>query len=181
MDGDALATGTNPDIGINGPATGASATAYTNSFGQLPGGPTTQYTLDSASDTLFIQNSSFGTLSAPHGVTLNGSPLDFASVNGFDIPSGVEVAASGSVAFGFGLAALTVAGVTSLYAINLGTGAAIDLGAIGTGADGLAGLSLGAPPAERTRSAGGDSFVAFGGNERVDAHGATAQSRSASS
>ena len=169
VDGDVIAAGTNPDIAINGLATGASATAYTNSFGQLPGGPTTQYTLDSVSDTLFIQNSSFGTLSAPHAVTLNGSPLDFASVNGFDIPSGVEVAASGSPAFGFGLAALTVAGVTSLYAINLGSGAAIDLGAIGTGAAGLAGLSLGAPPALRSGSAGADSFVAFGGSERIDA------------
>ena len=57
------------------------------------------------------------------GVALNGSRLDFTSVNGFDIPSGVKVAASGSPAFVFGLAALTVAGVTSLYAINLGTGA----------------------------------------------------------
>ena len=173
VDGDAIAAGTNPDIAINGGATGASATAYTNSFGQLPGGPTTQYTLDAASDTLFIQNSSFGVLSTPHAVTLNGSPLDFASVNGFDIPSGVEVAASGSPAFGFGLAALTVAGVTSLYAINLGTGAAIDLGAIGTGAAGLAGLSLGAPPALRSGSAGADSFVAFGGSERIDAGGGT--------
>ena len=172
VDGDVVATGTNPDIAINGlPAgsTGVSATAYTNSFGQLPGGPTTQYTLDSASDTLFIQNSNFGTLSAPHAVTLDGSPLDFASVNGFDIPSGVAVAVSGSPAFGFGLAALTVAGTTSLYAINLGTGAAIDLGAIGTGADGLAGLSLGAPPALRSGSAGADGFVAFGGSERIDA------------
>ena len=169
VDGDVIAAGTNPDIAINGLATGASATAYTNSFGQLPGGPTTQYTLDPVSDALFIQNSSFGTLSAPHAVTLNGSRLDFASVNGFDIPSGVKVAASGSPAFGFGLAALTVAGVTSLYAINLGSGAAIDLGAIGTGAAGLAGLSLGAPPALRSGSAGADSFVAFGGSERIDA------------
>ena len=173
VDGDVIAAGTNPDIAINGLATGASATAYTNSFGQLPGGPTTQYTLDSVSDTLFIQNSSFGTLSAPHAVTLNGSPLDFASVNGFDIPSGVAVAASGSPAFGFGLAALTAAGVTSLYAINLGTGAAIDLGAIGTGADGLAGLSLGAPPALRSGTASAESFVAFGGSERIDAGGGT--------
>ena len=125
--------------------------------------------LDAVSDTLFIQNSSLGTLSAPHAVTLNGSPLDFTGVNGFDIPSGVKVAASGSAAFGFGLAALTVAGVTSLYAINLGSGAAIDLGAIGTGADGLAGLSLGAPPAQRSGTAGADSFVAFGGSERIDA------------
>jgi len=173
VDGDAIAAGTNPDIAINGGATGASATAYTNSFGQLPGGPTTQYTLDAASDTLFIQNSSLGVLSTPHAVTLNGSPLDFASVSGFDIPSSVEVAASGSPAFGFGLAALTVAGVTSLYAINLGNGAAIDLGAIGTGADGLAGLSLGAPPAQRSGTAGADSFVAFGGSERIDAGGGT--------
>ena len=171
VDGDPIAPGTNPDVALNGLATGASATAYTNNFGQLPGGPTTQYVLDSASNTLLIQNSNLGTLSSPHTVTLNGSPLDFTSVNGFDIPSGVAVTASGSAAFGFGLAALTVAGVTSLYAINLGTAAAINLGAIGTGAAGLAGLSLGVPPAERSGTAGADSFVAFGGTERIDAGG----------
>ena len=143
VDGDPIAAGTNPDIAINGLATGASATAYTNSFGQLPGGPTTQYTLDSASDTLFIQNSSFGTLSAPHAVTLNGSPLDFASVNGFDIPGGVTVTSSGSPAIGFGYAGLTVGGVTSLYRIDLASGAATNLGAIGAGATPLAGLTLG--------------------------------------
>jgi hypothetical protein len=146
-----------------------SATAYTNNFGQLPGGATTQYALDAASNTLFIQNGNLGALSAPHAVTLNGAPLDFTGVSGFDIPSGVAVATSGDPAFGFGLAALTVAGLTSLYAINLGNGAAIDLGAIGTGAAGLAGLTLGAPPAERSGTAGADSFIAFGGDERIDA------------
>ena len=143
VDGDVIATGTNPDIAINGLATGASATAYTNSFGQLPGGPTTQYTLDSASDTLFIQNSSLGTLSAPHAVTLNGSPLDFTSVNGFDIPGGVTATSSGSPAIGFGYAALTVGGVTGLYRIDLASGAATNLGAIGAGTTQLTGLALG--------------------------------------
>jgi serralysin len=104
----------------------------------------------------------------PHTITLNGSRLDFTSVSGFDIPSSVVVAASGSAAAHFGLAALTVAGLTGLYAVNLTTGAAVDLGAIGTGG-GLAGLALGAPPAVRAGTGGNDSFVAFGGTERIDA------------
>jgi hypothetical protein len=173
VDGDGGTAGINPDGAINGlPAgsTGVSATAYTNSFGQLPGGPTTQYTLDSVSDSLSIQNPpNVGTQTVPHTITLNGVRLDFTSVSGFDIPSSVVVTASGSVAAHFGLAALTVAGVTGLYAVNLTTGAAVDLGAIGTGTAGLAGLALGAPPAVRAGTAGNDSFVAFGGTERIDA------------
>ena len=52
--------GINPDGAINGlpmGSTGVSAAAYTNSFGQpLIGGVTTLYTLDAASNMLFIQN-----------------------------------------------------------------------------------------------------------------------------
>ena len=71
--------------------------------------------------------------------------------------------------------------MTSLYAINLTTGAAIDLGAIGAGAAQLSGLALGDPPAARTGTPGDDSFIAFGGNERIDASAASIPSRSASS
>ena len=46
------------DVAINGGAAGVSAAAYTNNYGQSPLGtpPATLYTLDPASDTLFIQN-----------------------------------------------------------------------------------------------------------------------------
>ena len=175
VDGDSDAVGINTNGAINGlppGATGVSAAAYTNSFAQPLGGATTLYTLDATSDSLFIQNPpNSGTEVSQHVITLGGSRLDFSSVNGFDIPANVVVTTSGSTAAGFGLADLTVGGVTSLYAINLTTGAAINLGTIGTGATQLAGLALGAPPAARTGTPGDDSFIALGGNERIDALG----------
>ena len=149
VDSDAnAANGINPDGSINGlPAgsTGVSANAYTNSFGQpLVGGVTTLYTLDAASNSLFIQNlPNAGTLTGQVAVTLGGSALDFTSVNGFDIPAGVRVSTSNSAAAGVGFAGLTVGGVNSLYSINLVSGEATNLGAIGTQ---LAGLALADSP-----------------------------------
>lgn len=142
-------TGTNTDGIVNGNSvTGVSAAAYTNSFGQsLTGGTTTLYTLDAASNRLFIQNPpNASTQSSPLTVTLNGTTLDFTDVNGFDIPAGVRVATSNSSAAGFGFAALTVGGVTSVYRIDLQTAAATNLGAVGAGATGLAGLALADSP-----------------------------------
>ena len=137
--------GVNTDGAINGlPAgsTGVSGAAYTNSFAP-PGGVTTLYTLDGASNSLFIQNpAGSGTQVSQLLVTLGGSALDFTSVNGFDIPPGVNAGVSGGPATGFGFADLTVGGVGSLYKIDLATGAAIDLGVIGTGAIAFAGLAL---------------------------------------
>ena len=175
VDSDPETPGVNTGGAINGlpaGATGVSAAAYTNSD-DLPGGATTLYTLDAVSDALYIQNpANGGTQVLQHTVTLGGSRLDFTSANGFDIPDGVSVTTSGSPAAGFGFADLTVGGVTSLYAINLQNGAATDLGPIGTGAVPLAGLALGgALPAVRTGTAGDDTFIALGGNERIDALG----------
>ena len=146
-DGNA-ANGINPDGSINGlpiGSTGVSANAYTNSFGQpLAGGVTTLYTLDAFSNSLFIQNPpNAGTLTGQVGVTLGGSALDFTSVNGFDIPAGVRVSTSNSAAAGVGFAGLTVGGVNSLYSINLVSGEATNLGAIGPQ---LAGLALADSP-----------------------------------
>lgn len=142
-------TGTNPDGPISGGTTSVDATAYTNSFAQVTGSTaTTQYTLDSASNRLFIQNPpNAGPQTSPLPITLNGAPLDFTAVNGFDIPSGVRVATSNSPASGQGLAALTVGGTTGLYKINLGTGAATFVGAIGAGTTGLSGLTVADAPA----------------------------------
>ena len=149
VDGNAGVDGTQPDGAINGlPAgsTGASANAYTNSFGQsLTGGVTTLYTLDAVSNSLFIQNPpNAGTQTGQVTVTLGGSALDFTSVNGFDIPAGVRVTSSNSAAAGVGFAGLTVGGVNSLYSINLVSGEATNLGAIGAGT--LAGLTLADSP-----------------------------------
>jgi hypothetical protein len=136
------ADGTNPDGSINGqPAgsTGVTAAAYTNSFGQAAGGVTTQYVLDPASNTLFIQNPpNNGTLTAAQTVTVGGNPLDFVEANGFDIPSTVRVTTSASPATGSGFAALTVGSGTRLYSIDLSNGRATDLGALPAAVSGLA-------------------------------------------
>lgn len=90
---------------------------YTNSFaGALT---TTLYTLDSSTDGLYIQNppnNGTETLVGPLGV-------DTSDLVGLDV-----------TATNRAFAALQVGGVSSLYSINLTTGAATTLGAIGVGA-----------------------------------------------
>lgn len=114
------------------------AAAYTNNFNGAT--TTTLYVIDTNSDTLFIQNPpNNGTLVSvgPLGVNATDS-------NGFDIDSGENIA----------YAVLTVGGSTGLYTINLSSGAATLLGAVGTGASVLRGLAV------ETGSIGG--FPAFG-------------------
>jgi hypothetical protein len=147
VDGNAAVAGTQPDAGINGlGATGIAGTAYTNGFGQpLTGGVTSQYGLDPASDTLFIQTPpNTGTQTQPVPITLDGARLDFTEVSGFDIPAGVRVTASGTPAAGRAFAVLTVGGQPGYYQIDLATGAATFLGAAPTA---LGGLALGDAPA----------------------------------
>jgi hypothetical protein len=157
--------GTNPDGLINAlPAgsTGVDATAYTNSFAGTTA--TTQYTLDSTSNSLFIQTPpNSGTQTGALAVTLNGTPLDFTAVSGFDIPSAVQVTTSNTAASGQALAAFTVGGVTGLYGINLSTGAATSLGSIGTGATSLAGLAVGEAAASTTAPGITANFANNGG------------------
>ena len=137
--------GLNPDGSIKGSATAVDATAYTNSFAGATA--TTQYTLDATTDRLLIQSPpNSGTQSLPLAVTLNGAPLDFSAVNGFDIPAGVRVATSNTAASGRALAALTVGGSSNLYAIELSTGAATLLGAVGAGTTQLIGLAAADSP-----------------------------------
>lgn len=157
--------GINPDGSINGlpmGSTGVSATAYTNSFGQsLTGGVTTQYTLDAASNMLFIQNPpNNGTQVMGKAVTLNGMPLDFTDVNGFDISGGVRVTASGTVATGSGTAVLTVGSASNLYSIDLTTGAATLIGAAPIP---LIGLAIGDAPAGTVAFSGATFSAAEGG------------------
>jgi len=144
------ANGTNPDGGINiaGTASGVSGAAYTNSVASTPMTPqsiTTLYALSETGSQLTIQNApNAGTQTVPLTVRLGGSSLAFTSVNGFDIPSDVRVSANNAaVTSGSGFAALTVGGVTSLYRIDLATGAATNLGAVGSGAAALRGLTVG--------------------------------------
>ena len=171
VDGDTVTAGTQPDgrINGNGSTTTVDATAYTNSFAGAT--VTTQYTLDASSDRLFIQNPpNNGTQTAPLAVTLNGSPLNFDAVNGFDIPSGVRATTSNTPTSGLGLAALTVAGATNLYTIDLATGAASNLGAIGSATTGLIGLTAAETPSKPTLStnfaANGRAIVKTGSNSQ---------------
>lgn len=141
IDGNSSIMGINPDGSINGGTTTVNATAYTNSAPNVTA--TTQYTLDSVTNTLFIQNPpNNGTQTSPLTVTLNGTPLDFSSVNGFDIPSGVNVSASNTPATGQAFAVLTVGSTTGLYAIELSTGAATLIGTVGAGTDPVQGFAL---------------------------------------
>ncbi|NJM07218.1 DUF4394 domain-containing protein [Candidatus Gracilibacteria bacterium] len=140
--------GTNPDGALNGATMMVDATAYTNNFQGVMGMVrTTQYTLDAASNRLFIQNppnAGVQTMALP--VTLNSAALDFTAASGFDIAPGVTVATGNAPAMGNGFAALTVGGVTRLYAIDLATGAAMSLGAIGSGSTGAGGLVVWTSP-----------------------------------
>ncbi len=144
--------GVNPDANLNGTATKGDASAYTNSFAGPSGTTfTTQYTLDSSTDSLYIQNPpNGGNLTNGVAITVNGSPVDFTAVNGFDIPPAVAVQASNAPATGTAFAALTVGGKNGLYAIDLASGAATLKGLIGDGTLPVSGLAASdAPPAAR--------------------------------
>jgi Ca2+-binding RTX toxin-like protein len=179
IDGNTAAPGIQPDGAISGGTTTVDATAYTNSVPNAT--VTTQYTLDAASDTLFIQNPpNNGVQINPLAITLNGARLDFTSVNGFDIPASVQVTTANAPATGEAIAALTVGGTTGLYSINLGTGAATLLGNVGDGSTGLVGLTVASAqiPVNQTLQGGNgrdllssgdgdDMLVGRGGRDRL--------------
>jgi hypothetical protein len=119
--------GVNPDANLNGGGGDAMGTAYTNNAVNVA--VTTQYTLDHANDTLYIQNPpNAGTLTTPLLVTRNGAPLNFGASGGLDIEPGIDAAASGMAAAGRAAAVLTVNGQSRLYRINLADGVATELG-----------------------------------------------------
>lgn len=129
--------GTNPDGPHNGfdpGATGVAAVAYTNSYGQsLTGGVTTQYVLEPTSDRLYIQSPpNLGTLTSGKTVTAGGSPLDFGTLAGLDLPPEVRVTTSNVAATGTGIAVLRVAGVSRIYNLDLETAVATGGGAAPT-------------------------------------------------
>jgi hypothetical protein len=152
IDGDAGTAGVNPDGAINGlpgGSTGISAVAYTNAFGGAAA--TTQYTIDAASGTLFIQNPpNAGTQTQPQLINTVSGALIFGAVSGFDIPPAVRVASGGSAAEGSGFAILGQSGVivvggSNFYRINLADGFATALGNVGSG-EVFAGLAIGDGP-----------------------------------
>ena len=120
---------TTTDGAINGGAANAAVTAsaYTNSFAGTA--TTTLYALDTANDTLYVQNPpNNGTLSAP--VALG---VDAGAVNGMDIDARSNMA----------YAVLTVGGARNLYTINLSatSAPATSVGALGMNED-IRGIAL---------------------------------------
>jgi len=115
---------TTVDVPINPAGNSVVGSAYTNNFAGAS--TTTLYAIDPVTDALYIQN-------PPNNGTLNlvgNLGVDTSGLVGFDI-SGTGVAFSVLTPNG---------GVSSLYSINLATGAATLIGQIGTGfnIDGLA-------------------------------------------
>jgi hypothetical protein len=137
VDGNPGLAGVQMDGVINGGTTVLHDTAYVNNHINVT--VTTQYTLDSTSNRLFIQNPpNNGTQTAPVNVTLGGSPLDFGGECGLDIPFDVTVSVANSIASGKGLAALSVGGISGLYRIDLTSGGATLVGAFGVTARDIA-------------------------------------------
>lgn len=136
--------GVNPDgaqSGLPTGSTGVSATAYTNTFAAPTA--TTQYTIDTASDQLFIQNPpNNGPQTMAKRLTLNGAAVDLTAINGFDIPPGASVATANAPATGNGYFSATVGGVTGLYRVDLATGGLTALGGLSTGLTGSSGLVI---------------------------------------
>jgi hypothetical protein len=113
------------DGAINPGTPGVTAAAYTNSFNGATS--TTLFDIDTTTDSLYTQN-------PPNNGTVNlVGPLGInaTDVNGFDISTGDNTA----------YAALTATALTSLYTINLTTGAATSVGLIGNGLTNLRGLA----------------------------------------
>ena len=128
---------TTTDAALNPAGSSATAGAYTNSFAGA--GTTTLYVLDAANDRLMIQgqpsgNPNNGDLLAVGALGVGG---DVQSVTGFDI-NGRNGAA---------FTALNLAGATTseLHSIDLATGAATRVNAIG-GGERIRGLTLAAVP-----------------------------------
>jgi len=146
------------DTVLSPATTGITASAYTNNFAGTA--TTTLYVIDTTNDTLFIQGGINGTPSPNGGVLTAVGPLgvDATAVNGFDIGSN-----------GIAYAALTGAvgtGTSSLYTINLATGAATVIpGLIGNGLP-LRGLAV--APGSPASGVGRGTALDFDGDRRAD-------------
>lgn len=123
--------GTNTDANLNGGATVATATAYTNNFGGATA--TTLYSFNSHTGNLYIQNPpNSGTLTYVGSVP--GVSFDYFTQSGFDIPPSVAVATNNTVASGYGwiVSGRPGGAFTILYRVNLATGAGQTIGIAST-------------------------------------------------
>jgi hypothetical protein len=139
VDFDANTPGVQMDGGVNGPTMSVQETAYTNSSANVT--VTTQYTVDQTIDAVCIQNppnNGTQTMCMPLSV-----PVE--TVQGFDIPSSVTVAAPNTVATGLGTAVVRASGRAQdeLVNINLATGSVTTLGPVNP--TGIIGLALQSP------------------------------------
>jgi hypothetical protein len=125
------------DTSLTPAGVNVTAAAYTNNFAGTT--TTTLYGIDSNTNSLVLQGGINGMPSPNGGVITQVGALgvDPTDVNGFDFGTGANTA----------YAALTVGGATNLYTINLTTGAATSVGAIGGGVSlrGIA-VEIGATP-----------------------------------
>jgi len=151
--------GINPDGPANGAGTTFDAAAYTSNRANTT--VTTLYTLDAASDRLFIVNPpNAGTLTNAQALTLAGSPLDITSETGFDIDPSIDAATPNGSAAGLAYAAFTVGGTSGLYRLDLSNAQATFVGALG----GLAVRDIaiaGLLPAAQSLDATGTSLKRF--------------------
>jgi hypothetical protein len=172
LGGDTTA-GTNMDGSINGDTTTVGETAYTNN--QVNQTVTTQYTIDAATDSLFIQTPpNAGTQTNGLALTELGDPLNIIEVRGFDIPEGVTTNASNSpVSSGSGFAVLEYASNSQqrFCSINLVNAAVTSSALINGGTDSLLGLAVqsASTPAMIALAASGDQLIRF----RADSPGTT--------
>ncbi len=111
--------------------------AYDRSTAPAPT-QTTLFAIDDAADTLNLIGGANGTPSPNGGATSAVGPL---GVNVDTASVGFDIAPQGDA-----LATLSVAGSYGLYTLNLGTGAATLVGAVGTGLVELRDLALPRPP-----------------------------------
>jgi hypothetical protein len=155
--------GTNHDGPISGATTSLDGSGYTNN--QPNTTITTLYGINATNGNLYIQsNPNGGTTTLVGQLTLGGTPLTFTNIDAFDIPAGVNAAASNmAVTTGSGFAVLNVGGMSRLYSVNLTSGATTLLGTVGTGAS-ISGMAiqsdLGGFPAIGLNTAG-TSLVRF--------------------
>ena len=131
-------TGTvNTDSNLNPGTPGVGGAAYANNVPGGVGGVTTLYNIDFVADTLVTQGSINGAPVSPNTgmlLTVGSLGVNTGALVGFDI--------SGDSGTAF--ASLTPVGSlgSSLYTINLGTGAATLVGSIGSGNVSVQGLSV---------------------------------------
>ena len=128
VDGDAVTAGVQPDTSLSPPGTVVAAAYDRNDNDGTT--PTTMYVIDAGSDQLATQGGLNGAPSPNLGTIIVVGPLgvDAGNAAGFEIVGASEA-----------YAMLNVGGLSRLYSINLGSGAATLIGTIG--ANGLRGLS----------------------------------------